>query len=105
PAVCQAAGLGLRAPEVARRVPDTCAVLPLAADDSAREQGQRYLELFQPKAVVAIEKLAPNRLGVAHRASGRAAAASRAHAEALFDLAGERGLLSIGVGDNGNEIG
>jgi hypothetical protein len=104
-AVCRAAGLGLRPPEVARRVPDTCAMLPLAADDSAREQAERYLELFQPKAVVAIEKLAPNRLGVAHRASGKAAAASRARAEVLFDLARERGLLTIGVGDNGNEIG
>src|SRR5205807_9938057 len=91
-AVCRAAGLGLRSPEVARRVPDTCAVLPLAADDSAGDQAGRYLAQLQPRALVAIEKLAPNHLGVAHRSSGRPAPPSRARAEALFDLARERAL-------------
>lgn len=104
-AVCRAAGLGLRPPEVAQRVPDTCAVLRLAADDGARAQAEHYLAALQPRAVVAVEKLAPNRMGVAHRASGRAAPANRARAEVLFHLAAERGILTVGVGDNGNEIG
>lgn len=104
-AVCRAAGMALRAPEVARRVPDTCAVLPLAADDRALMQAEEYMAYFQPRAVIAVEKLAPNRSGVAHRASGRAAPPTRARAEVLFELARARAILTVGVGDSGNEIG
>jgi hypothetical protein len=98
-------GLGRRTPDVAMRVRGTAAVLPLAADDSAEAQVRGYFDRFRPKAVIAVEKPGPNAKGVAHTASGGPYGAERAPAELLFDLARERGILTIGVGDNGNEIG
>ncbi len=100
-----AAGLGQRSPDVATRVRGTTSVLPLAADDSAVEQVRGYFDRFQPQAVIAIEKAGPNARGVTHTASGGAYGPQRARAEVLFDLARERRVLTIGIGDNGNEIG
>jgi hypothetical protein len=100
-----AAGLGQRTPDVAMRVRGTASVLPLASDDSAVEQARGYFDRFQPKAVIAIEKAGPNAKGITHTASGGAYGPQRARAEVLFDLARERQVLTIGIGDNGNEIG
>jgi D-glutamate cyclase len=104
-ATALAAGLGLRSPELALKTPFTTAVLPLAADDSAQEEAARYLDAYKPSLVIATEKIGPNADGIAHMSSGTPAAGSRARAEYLFDLAAARGIASIGIGDNGNEIG
>jgi D-glutamate cyclase len=104
-ATALAAGLGIRDFEVARRVPGTCAVVPFPSDENASNVAEEYFRRFQPKALVAIEKLGPNSVGVAHTATGMAASPSRARVEALFDLAAARGILTLGVGDNGNELG
>lgn len=104
-AVALAAGLGIRDPQVAIRVPNTTAVLSLASDETAEGQAKAYLEQYKPRAVISIEKLGPNSRGVQHSASGKAAAAGRARAEYLFNYAQEAGILTIGVGDNGNEMG
>jgi hypothetical protein len=104
-ATALAGGLGIRNFDVARRVAGTCALVPMPADDSAPAVAADYFRRFEPRAVVAVEKLGPNDVGVAHTATGRPASAARARAEALFDLAAERGVFTVGVGDNGNEIG
>lgn len=104
-ATALAAGLGLRTPEVALETPYTTAVLPLAADESAEREAAGYLDRFAPTLVAAIEKIGPNANGVAHMASAKPAAKTRARAECLFDLSAKRGIPSLGIGDNGNEIG
>jgi hypothetical protein len=104
-ATALAAGLGLRTPEVALGTPFTTSVLPLGAGDEAERQSADYLDRFAPSLIVAIEKIGPNAQGVAHMASGKPAASTRARAECLFDDAARRGIPSIGIGDNGNEIG
>ena len=100
-----AGGLGTRTPEVARRVPGTAAVLPLASDGSAEEQAADYLERYRPAAVIAVEKIGPNSIGVAHTATGKPAGDGRARFETVLERAREGGIPTIGIGDNGNEFG
>lgn len=100
-----AAGLGIRSPEIAAEVAWTAAVLPLSAGDDAPEQAAALLDRLAPSLLIAIEKLGPNPDGIAHTASGKPTQGPRARAEHLFDLAKARGLTTIGIGDNGNEIG
>lgn len=104
-ATALAAGLGLRSPDYASKTAFTTTVLPLAADSSAADQAAAYLAQFSPTLVIATEKIGPNAEGIAHMSSGSPAAASRARTEHIFDMAAARGIPSIGIGDNGNEIG
>jgi D-glutamate cyclase len=100
-----AGGLGVRDYEVACRVPFTCSVVPFPCDDTAERVAQEYISRFSPVALVSCEKIGPNLEGVAHYASGVAMAPGRARVEALFDLAADARIPSVGIGDNGNEIG
>lgn len=74
-------------------------------DDEAIRESRRLLDMLHPSAVVAIEKLGPNERGVYHMVKGHDASAFQAKAARLFEAARLRGLLTIGVGDRGNEIG
>jgi hypothetical protein len=100
-----AAGLGIREPKHALNTGYTTAVLPLAHDGSAEKQAADYLDTYKPAMVIAIEKIGPNPQGVAHTSTGTPTAADRARAECLFDEAARRGIPSLGIGDNGNELG
>ena len=104
-ATALAAGLGLRTSEYITKIPFTTTVLPLAADASAEAEAKRYLDTYAPSLIIATEKIGPNDEGLAYMSSGAPAADSRARVEFLFDLAAARGIPSIGIGDNGNEIG
>ncbi|MBN9062202.1 MAG: hypothetical protein BGP06_09280 [Rhizobiales bacterium 65-9] len=100
-----AIGLGVRDADMAPSVPWSCAILPVSADNDASRQAEDYLTRFDPTLLVSIEKLGPNPEGIAHTASGKPTADGRGRAEHLFDLAASRGLPTLGIGDNGNEIG
>jgi hypothetical protein len=80
-------------------------VLPLGCDDRAAQQTAEYLSRLQPAAVISIETLAPNTVGTAHTASGLPASGERPRVETLIAAARDRGVLTIGMGDNGNEAG
>jgi D-glutamate cyclase len=100
-----AGGLGVRSYDAAHRTPFTCTVVSFPSDDTAERVAAEWLERFAPAALVSSEKIGPNPSGVAHYASGLATTDERARVEHLFDLAAERGIPTIGIGDNGNEIG
>jgi hypothetical protein len=104
-ATALAAGLGLRSAEMARDTPYGTAVLPLSGGEDAPSQAAEYLDRFRPTLLISVEKLGPNSAGIAYTTSGKPARGVRARAECLFDLGAERGIPSIGIGDNGNEIG
>lgn len=104
-ATALATGLGLRAPEVTREVAFSTAVLALSAGNDAERQAEALLARFDPCLLISIEKIGPSPAGTAHSASGMQTDASRARAECLFDLGAARGIPSLGIGDNGNEIG
>ena len=104
-ATALAAGLGIRDPNFVLNTSYTTAVLPLAYDDSAEQQASKYIDLYKPDLVISIEKIGPNPEGIAHYSSGVPAMGDRSRAECLFDEAARRGIPSIGIGDNGNELG
>lgn len=74
-------------------------------DDRASEQALRILDDLKPSALVAIEKAGRNEKGVFHNTGGKDTSEGKARVDSLFDEALRRGLLTIGIGDGGNEIG
>ncbi len=85
--------------------PAAC-VLPLSRDEAvATAQADEYLRQDHVRAVVAIEKAGANAKGVYHMVGGDDVSAGVAKAAALFTAARRLGLLTIGVGDRGNELG
>jgi len=104
-ATALACGLGLRDPALLAATPFTTAVLPLASGEEAREQARSYIERFAPGLLISIEKLGPNPEGITCSSTGTPSSPERGRAEYLFDLARERRIPTLGIGDNGNEIG
>ena len=93
-------------PELALGTPRKVIILPFPLkEELARGAALRLFDEFKPKAVVAIEKLSKNVKGVYHNGFGIDVSAVQAKVDHLFDIAGERGIPTIGVGDGGNEIG
>ena len=82
------------------------AVVPLSRDDAeAHSQASAWIRDFGVKAVVAIEKAGPNAMGVYHMVGGKDISDSTGKGAALFRAAADKGLLRIGIGDRGNELG
>jgi hypothetical protein len=73
---------------------------------AAQEAAVHLIEHVRPAAVVVTEKVGPNHLGVAHSAMGFAIPdGARFPVEYVLDAAHAAGIPTIGVGDNGNDIG
>lgn len=104
-ATALAAGLGLRDPSVIPEVPYSTAVLPLVAGREADNLCREYVDSYDPCLMISIEKIGPAGDGVPHSASGTPMSGEFCRAEPLFEEASKRGIATIGIGDNGNEIG
>ena len=103
-----AAGVSVLDEVLARVRPTTATLLPFTTDPAiAHKEAERFLDRWKPAAVIAIEKTSPNRAGVIHSVSGKAwtPAVEFARVEALIVEARRRGVLTIGIGDMGNEMG
>jgi len=74
-------------------------------DEGARKEADRILRECNPAAVIAVEKMGPNRKGVYHTVRGYDVSATRAKVHHLVDGAREKGIFTGGIGDGGNEIG
>ena len=73
---------------------------------AAQAAAQQLIAQVRPAALVVTEKVGPNRLGVAHSAMGFAIPdGARALIEYLLDAVHAASLPTIGVGDNGNDVG
>lgn len=104
-AVLNAAGVGVRSLSEVAEVPYAGAVLPFSADELASRRAEEALARDHPAVMIAVEALGPNQLGVAHTSEGMQSGPSRPPFEHFIDAAGKHDVLTIGVGDNGNEIG
>jgi hypothetical protein len=71
----------------------------------ASAQAASLIERFDVRAVVAIEKAGANAKGVYHMVGGGDISATVSKGEAMFAEAARRGIVRIGVGDRGNELG
>jgi hypothetical protein len=98
-------GLGIRDPALLAMTPFTTTVLPLVSGEAAQDQARSYIERFAPAMMISIEKLGPNPQGVTCSSTGTPSTPERGRAEYLFDRARDLKIPTLGVGDNGNEIG
>lgn len=110
--VAEAAGLRALKPgeaiaaAVSRAPLHACAVISLATDlVAARAEAKALFEKFNPTAVIAVEKGGLNRTDHILTSRGDDTSDALAKADTLFWEAGHRGVLTIGIGDGGNEIG
>lgn len=74
-----------------------------------RAEGERQVDdilaAWAVKAVVAVERMGPNADGVTYTSTGKVSQGVYAPLHRLFAAAKARGIASVGIGDNGNEVG
>jgi hypothetical protein len=103
-----AAGLSVLPGDLARSRPTTATLVPFTTDPGAAAgEARALIDRVRPAAVVAIEKTSPNRAGVVHSVTGKAwtPAVDFARVECLLEESRRRGILTVGIGDMGNEMG
>ena len=106
-ATAEAAGLSVLPEEMfaARAAAALCVPLVLAPEDGAA-QAADLIARHRPAAVIFVEKGGPNDKGRFHTITGMGRDRSvMASADALAVAAKEEGILTVGIGDGGNEIG
>jgi D-glutamate cyclase len=105
--VMRASGLQLASLEEALEVPHKTAVVPFPIADAtaAREHAARLLDRVAPDAVITIEKPSRNNDDRYHNGMVVEVTDVVARLDYLLDQARERGALTIGFGDGGNEMG
>ena len=105
--VCRGASLNVTDVETLKKTERTVSVIgfPIDEDEARREAGSLFKDL-SPRAIIAIECRGRNEKGVYHALpKGRNMNHIAAKIPCLYDKAKEAGILTIGIGDGGNEIG
>jgi hypothetical protein len=74
-------------------------------DEQAKAEAKRLLDDTNAKAVITVEKNDVNEKGIHHTGEGGDMGCYTAKVEHLVTEANKRGILTIGIGDVGNEIG
>lgn len=83
-----------------------CSVVSYTEDASeADAAADAFFDRYDPAAVVAVEKLGPNRNDRIYSLVGDDQTDEHAKMGPLFDKAHDEGVLTVGFGDGGNEIG
>jgi hypothetical protein len=109
--VAQAAGFHCVAPaeldeSLEREKLMTMSILPFPVEDvAAQTAAAQLLDDVKPVLCVAIERGGMNEEGRIHSMVGKDTSRTQAKVDYIFRQARERRLLTIGVGDGGNEIG
>jgi hypothetical protein len=105
-AAARAAGVQVYDYEKLKELPHVVGARSFPVDpEEARAEATRILDRYQPGAIVTIEKCSPNKKGVHHTGRGNDMSATTAKIDVLVNEARARGILTIGIGDLGNEIG
>ncbi len=109
--LAQAAGFHCVEPDIleASIVTDklmTLSILPFPIEEKlARTQAQELLDKYKPTCLIAIERGGMNEAGKIHNMLGCDTSVTQAKLDYLFIEAGAKEILTIAVGDGGNEIG
>ncbi len=106
-ATCRSAELRVYTPGDIRTIPQATAVqaFPLTDHEKSKGEAKRILDDLAPSAVIAIERSGRNAKGVYHTGFGSDMSSSTAKIDYVLTEAKERGILTIGIGDLGNEAG
>lgn len=108
-----AAGLVVKSFEEARdlRLGAACAIAPIT-QDAVSDWVAEVFEIMKPKAVITTERLGPGAGSVIHNSTGHEWSGPNREVKhdvvdiaPLVDEANKRGILTIGIGDHGNELG
>lgn len=100
----EGAGMFAMEYQVAQRRRGAVALVEQRVDSDERDAAD-FVDRYEPSAVIAIEKLGPNRRGVFHSVFGIASAQPLTKFHLVVQEAMRRGILTVGIGDGGNEIG
>jgi hypothetical protein len=103
-----AAGVSLLPEDMAKVRPTTATLIDYPTDPvEAERTAGAFLDRYKPAAMVLVEKTSPNRMGVIHSVSGQAwtPRVDFVRVEYLAAECRRRGILTIGIGDHGNEMG
>lgn len=105
--VMRASGLQVASLEEAIEVPHKTAVVPFPVSDTtaAGENAAKLLDRIAPDAVIAIEKPSRNKDDRYHNGMVVDVSDVVARLDHLLNQARERGALTVGFGDGGNEMG
>jgi len=71
----------------------------------ASKESEDLISKTSPFSIISIEKASPNRSGVFHSGVGVDVSALSAKVDRLVEEAKKSGILTVGIGDAGNEIG
>jgi hypothetical protein len=104
---CIGAGLNPLALDVARQRPHSVVIrgFPRASVEQSQREAKKLIDEIDPSAVIAIERKGRNSKGQYHSILGTSRTETEAKLDYVADEARARGILTIGIGDNGNEIG
>lgn len=84
----------------------TISILPFSEDwQIAKEQAKKALDEYQPACCIAVECGGMDDEGKIYSMSGTDTSPSQAKIDYLFQEAYQKGILTIGIGDGGNEVG
>lgn len=74
--------------------------------DKAEGSSLKIIEEYSPSTIIAVERIGANSKGVYHSMMGYQIDPNQfAYLDVLIDIAREKNILTISVGDNGNELG
>jgi hypothetical protein len=106
-AACRGANLNVTDLQTVKRTERTIHVDDFPIDeDAAKGKAKEIFNDLEPKAIISIERRGRNEKGVYHALpKGRNMNDIEAKMVSLYDEAQKRGVLTIGIGDGGNEIG
>jgi hypothetical protein len=104
---CRAAELRVVRKEHFGSLPHSTAVhdFPLTTMKESREIARQILDDYNPSAVISVERAGRNEKGVYHTAFGHDMSGWTPKIDSVIDEARRRNVLTIGVGDWGNEAG
>lgn len=102
-ATARAGGLSVVRREEMFESRQSVAVEPVPSGHSDAEVYASELANLEPTAIIAIEKVGPNREGVYHNMAGMNVSDASAEVRPLFDQLDD--TMSVAVGDGGNEVG
>ena len=104
--VAYAAGLNVVKPADLRKGKHAIALLEFPAErDQAEQRAREIIEGYAPGVMISVEKAGANEAGIYHNMKGIDISEAVSKVESLLREASKRGILSIGIGDGGNEIG
>jgi hypothetical protein len=105
-ATCVGGGLSVYNQEDFRSIPGGITIMDFTRDpQKAPGEAKRLLKEMDPAAVITVEKIGRNEKEIYHTARGSNMGSYVSGVDFLVEEAKRQGILTIGIGDLGNEIG